>query len=93
MAFFIGQKVTMKYPYGWERVYTGTVKDVVPPKYGEVYVIDGFDQYLGDTFLILNGFDDMYLSERFRPVVEKKTDISVFTEMLNNKSKELCGND
>lgn len=28
-----------------------------------------------------------YASSRFRPVVEKKTDISVFTEILNRESK------
>jgi hypothetical protein len=30
---------------------------------------------------------------RFRPVVERKTDISIFKKMLRPVSKELCGND
>jgi hypothetical protein len=36
-----------------------------------------------------NGFCDCYNAERFRPLIERKTDISVFTEML--KTKELVG--
>lgn len=40
-------------------------------------------------------FDMPFRATRFRPVVEKKTDISVFTAMLNQKQREhsLCGND
>lgn len=34
----------------------------------------------------LTGF---FYSSRFRPVVEKKTDISIFTEMLKPKQREL----
>lgn len=36
-----------------------------------------------------------YPAPCFRPVVEKKTDISIFTAMLNTKQREnvLCGND
>ena len=35
------------------------------------------------------GWHAGYLARFFRPVVERKTDISVFTEMLTSKNKEL----
>jgi hypothetical protein len=34
-----------------------------------------------------------FAARRFRPVVERKTDISIFKKMLRPVSKELCGND
>ena len=33
-----------------------------------------------------------YCASRFRPVVERKTDISIFTEMLKPKERELARN-
>jgi hypothetical protein len=41
-------------------------------------------------------YDMPYRATRFRPVIERKTDISIFTEMLTPSpacSKEFCGND
>lgn len=37
----------------------------------------------------------MFRNQRFRPLIERKTDISIFTEMLKPKTRELvgCGND
>jgi hypothetical protein len=38
---------------------------------------------------IVRGEDVPFLVRRFRPLVERKTDISCFTEMLNNvRAKE-----
>ena len=62
---------------------------------GEVYTIRGFaanpiDMTSPGVYLeeIINpsgllGDEVAYRMDRFRPIVEKKTDISVFTEMLN----------
>lgn len=67
---------------------------------GEVYEVTGLDS-LPDSFgslgVYIAGLPDQpfarhagsYRATRFRPVVERKTDISIFTEMLTPKQKEL----
>lgn len=104
MNFRVGQKVERisgnEHPLGYG--------DEILPQYGVVYTVrsitrDGlvFNEFRNPerryTFL-----DGSYIAEprfgarHFRPVVERKTDISIFTEMLTPspaKSRELCGND
>ena len=104
MTFHVGQKVTMKPEYGhfWfhleNKIWEGG-SDL--PIMGEVYTIvhiaglvvcKGVAEQVG---LVLKEFStprdgavDLYAAERFRPVVEKKTDISIFTEMLTPKTVE-----
>lgn len=64
---------------------------------GVVYTIRGLDtEDRRSLNLLLEGFADVYVtpwkepvgwgSWRFRPVVEKKTDISVFTEILRRET-------
>lgn len=57
------------------------------PVKGSVYTIEKiiFDDC---CYLILEEFfqDDEFHSEGFRPLVEKKTDISIFTAMLTKKN-------
>ena len=79
--FFVGQKV----------VRTGGTDDPTDPypypKIGEVCTVAGTLTILGEKAVLLieyplpegDGFRAVYL----KPVVEKKTDISIFTKMLN----------
>lgn len=69
-----------------------------PPKEGEVYTIDGLslDRFDGTQILFLaeiknyEGSDDWgFASFRFRPVVDRKTDISIFKAMLNPADKRV----
>ena len=54
------------------------------PRKGVVYVISGFEYSSHGTYLCLCGFeDDSFLSDSFRPVVERPTSISVFKAMLS----------
>lgn len=91
--FRIGQKVVCvdapDYPLyqGW-RAY---------PKQGVVYTVRGYrrdDLCSLMLFEIVNDLDSSgnesaYFEERFRPVVTRDTDISVFTEMLIKASERI----
>ena len=59
----------------------------IMPEEGKVYTVTGLAQYNGGLFLCLKGFSGAYTAFRFRPIVKRKTDISIFTRML--KSNEL----
>lgn len=65
-------------------------------KKGEVYTIRELTQHVyGNPCMKLveipdrGGRDNGYNRERFRPLVEKKTDISIFKEMLNKTPLQL----
>lgn len=58
---------------------------------GRVYIVsrDTFLNYLGNEAIELVGMDNRplgYRSIRFRPVVDRKTDISIFTEILRRET-------
>ena len=57
-----------------------------PPVKGRIYTITGFehnDYWNHDVVRLAEiGNDQGYWVGRFRPIVEKKTDISIFTEIL-----------
>lgn len=90
MTFRIGQKVCaiddFKDRHGWSM-----------PKKGPVYTVRGIQSNHLGTGLLLNeirndhyrfaeGFiEPTFLADCFRPVVERKTDISIFTRMLDQK--------
>ena len=82
MAFHVGQKVVCvdaRGPAG----YAGIQKD-------RVYVVDSISR----EFLSVPETRGMlWFQARFRPLIERKTDISIFTEMLKPKQRELVGND
>lgn len=40
-----------------------------------------------------NGTEPYFEAHKYRPLVETKTDISIFKKMLTPASKELCGNE
>ncbi|HEY6019289.1 MAG TPA: hypothetical protein VIY48_05110 [Candidatus Paceibacterota bacterium] len=54
---------------------------------GRVYKIKGIRPFFNEVFLSLHGVDGFWYYKRFKPVEKKKTDISVFTEMLNQYNK------
>jgi len=74
------------------------------PRLKQVYIVRavGTGRYFGDRLpgILLEGFygrplplselgEHDFLASRFRPVVERKTDISIFTRMLNDKTVEV----
>lgn len=89
MTFYTGQKVTLKWDLTW------IPNQPMPqrlPVYGEVYTVDRC--FLADEHLalwlcefleIMPGYKypQPYEASVFRPVVETKTDISIFTKMLS----------
>jgi hypothetical protein len=81
--FRIGQQVVCikRGPWRWHPQDGGEDVCQEGPKFGEVVTIDGF-HWEDDRFLLLNGWPMLAFDPfQFRPV--KKTDISVFTAMLN----------
>jgi len=102
MTFRVGQKVVCvddapkfvdQYPY--------RRKLPISVKKGEIYTISGvvltpagkIGVYLLEVKSAYPPFKDgmerTFLPERFRPVVERKTDISIFTAMLNPSKQEI----
>ena len=94
--FFRGQKVTMKHDDAhWEPVEA----DVINPEFGVVYTVRAIDFIEGREWLqfveIVNakvpyhgGHEEPWFEgDAFRPVVERKTDISVFKALLEPASR------
>ncbi len=97
MSFQVGQKVMMKHDRGrWADLALGCVA----PEFGVVYTIR---DVLGDQetgFLRFNEIknpiivthigigEPMFEARMFRPVVERKTDISIFTEILDRETRK-----
>lgn len=87
MNFHVGQKVVCMDASPFLRPHNLVA--------GNIYVIDGFDPETepGTTGILIAGFDHPtgldgrligFHPRRFRPVIEKKTDISIFTRMLTS---------
>lgn len=96
--FHVGQKVTPKNDDPWQDV---EVPDIAPV-FGEIYTIRSIE-YEGDgVYLrfheihnVLEYFDDcdcidemQFDADDFRPVIERKTDISIFKRLLVPASKQ-----
>lgn len=91
MAFYVGQKVVC---VDASATLNGAS---VPLREGSIYTVSGLDadgppsqlalylQEIGKTE-VLTG---MFYAHRFRPVVERPTDISIFKAMLNPKTAEI----
>lgn len=84
--FRIGQKVVCvnakpRPGTGW--IFWG------PPVVGAIYTVAGHCvSRWGDVCITLSEMDGQYRAVRFRPVVERKTDIGIFTRMLtDNRTK------
>lgn len=97
MSFRVGQKVTLKVDELWVNTADGkNVPGIIYPRFGEVYVIREMmtdDEGTWLTFVEIRNVrmllgEPVFDAEQFRPVVEKKTDISIFTSLLNTKQRE-----
>lgn len=97
--FYVGQKVECINTDGWN---AEDYANWSYSRKGDVCTIEGFDSFedCGLT-LILEEYRNheakdwnmvwgkcSFRASRFRPLVEKKTDISIFTEMLTSKELE-----
>lgn len=91
--FRVGQKVVCDAPKGFEQAEHETC---ISPKHGEVYTIreievDADGQWLRlheivnppETYDVGGYGETAFHGSGFRPVVERKTDISIFKAMLN----------
>lgn len=87
MTFRVGQKVVCIKRGNWTGIHVG-------PKFGDVLVIRGFDTHPQKGLLFegicsgeyyIGSEERGYDQSRFRPIVERKTDISIFTKMLTDK--------
>lgn len=99
MTFFVGQKVVCI----WNE-FTHPLAHLVKtfPRKGEIYHVRGFApivsplaneryEYLWLVEVVnglVEGHEPSFAHIAFRPVVEKKTDISIFTALLNTKQRE-----
>lgn len=82
MTFRVGMKVVC---VDASVDYLGQATNLIE---GAVYEVRAKGTHLGEDFIVVAGAPSWhptkgYRSSRFRPVVERKTDISVFTAMLN----------
>lgn len=84
MAFQVGQKVICinDTPMPGQKIFGPAI-----PRKGCIYTVIGFRSCRdGSDGLVLDIDKDwQYFAWRFRPIVERKTDISVFTKMLTSK--------
>ena len=97
MSFRVGQKVVLV--KGWNKLVS---PDVRLPVKGRVYTVRWSGKRPTDTtpgimlaehFGGLNPFWNLefcFNSSHFRPVVERKTDISIFQRMLTPAKKEMA---
>lgn len=99
MTFRIGQPVVCvdASPYYFARVETSL-------RLNAVYTVRALHDLYGITCVnveeIEGGIEHAFAATRFRPVVKRKTDISIFTKLLTptepervKTSRVLCGND
>lgn len=94
--FRVGQKVVCIKSGAWHSL-NGDEHD--GPAYGDVVTIRGFDtskqggllfhEWRRPQHLYSDGTERGYLHIRFRPVVERKTDISIFTKMLTPDTRRV----
>ena len=91
--FRVGQKVTMIAPHQFESM----CEDEVQPVFGDIYTVRCVVNIIGRLALIFdeiknprdryhNSGEACFNARRFRPIVERKTDISVFDEILRRES-------
>jgi len=91
--FVVGQKVVFVGAFSQNWKARAAEEGVILPVKGVVYTIRGFDPVtVNGVFIWLNeirndicipaGREYSFAAEEFRPVVDRKTDISVFKAML-----------
>jgi hypothetical protein len=91
MTFHVGQKVVL---VGWVETPVSEWKAIGAfyPNVGDVYTVRAINPWKECAVLLLNEIDNSHLGyklepgfrqEFFRPIVERKTSIEIFTSMLN----------
>lgn len=94
MTFHVGQKVVCINDTPWNSPLLGTLRR------GCIYTIRWIGIHLGQPCvkvdeilrpcgLDISPDDTPFLSRRFRPLIERKTDISIFTAMLNPSKRSV----
>ena len=92
--FVIDQKVICIHTLPYRCDGKNEVKIAEPPvKVGSIYTIKDMDADATPQWVMLElkeiGGNQWFAHTAFRPLDERKTDISVFTSILNTKQKEL----
>ena len=85
--FHVGQKVVCV-DDDWEFA-SFVPDDQKEPKAGPVYTVTEVIVFQGIAYIWLEGFALYYEADAFRPVVERKTDISIFKAMLTPKNEQV----
>lgn len=97
--FHVGQKVVLVRDFDPDRRASAPSDGIALPELGPVYTIREIGDFEGDVTVLLeeivnkprfylDAFEVMeqaFDATRFRPVVERKTDISIFQAMLEPK--------
>lgn len=95
MSFHIGQKVVCIKRDAWGG--GNAFGDECFPRFGEIYTVRFVDQESGVSWIRLEEIvnplhpyigdltEASFRSDRFRPIVSTKTDISIFTRMLTDQ--------
>lgn len=83
MSFHVGQKVVCvdaSLPANpWHRQHPLVLK--------QIYVIHKLEPYRDGLCFDIDGSGRTWENRRFRPLIERKTDIGVFTALLNPKTQ------
>jgi hypothetical protein len=99
MAFRIGQKVVCVDDDWQEAGHEPPHPSEVDPVLGGIYTIRGIEGHADSLYFVLqeivnpprgSGNETWFEAVAFRPVVELKTDISIFTRMLKEKVAEVA---
>lgn len=96
--FRVGQKVVCVDASGWRRgifIYPEqgekyTVRDVEPNAHGVLCIrVEEISQPAALSADMSMYCEPLFRASRFRPLIEKKTDISIFTAMLNPSKRRV----
>ena len=91
MEFFCGQTVTRKTDTKWKlAIYRPGAMDSVQPIFGVVYRVTDVGEYSKFSWITLDGFQNGYDANEFRPVVSKDTSAQVekLRRLLDPKNHE-----
>ena len=84
--FYSGQKVTMKHSSVWVNGFGEKCTDPIYGKVYTVYKVVPAGRYPLNMLSLVECGLNQFEAAVFRPVVEPKTDISVFEKLLNPKN-------
>lgn len=99
--FTVGQKVVLARKFGNASSLRAEIEGVTLPVEGVTYTVREFDPDLSNGVLCIrlvelvndphmwDGLEPSFEASLFRPIVERKTDISVFEAMLNPSKEQV----